>query len=179
MTRTDGSRRLDDRLRTMAFVLGLCVAAGFVLSMRFPPNGGSLGADIHVVVAPTGELAAKPTGMVLEGVGMEPGADPVAGDLEVLNQTGVVLDVRLRGIPDGAGLDRSLWISLTGPDGEELYRGPLGGFRDWTASAIAFHPGEWRSFHIEAWLPADTEPGFAGRMAQVDLGFKVRVEAGS
>jgi hypothetical protein len=110
-------------------------------------------------------------------VGLEPGADPATGDLKVLNQTGAVLDVRLQGIPDDAGLDRALWISVTGPNAEELYRGDLEGFRHWTTTAVAFEPGQWRSFHVEVWLPADTPAGYAGRMTQVDLGFKVGVEA--
>ena len=175
MTRQE--RRIDDRLRTIAFVVGLVVAGGIVMSMTFPASGGSLGADVHVVAAPTGELAMKPTGLVLEGVGLEPGSDPATGDLNVLNQTGAVLGVRLRGIPADAELDRSLWISVTGPDDEELYRGNLEGFRDWTEHGVTFAPGEWRSFHFEAWLPAETPAGFAGRMTQVDLGFELHVEA--
>ena len=179
MRRQDGPRRLDDRLRTIAFVAGLCVAAGLVLSMRFPANGGSLGADIHVVAAPTGELAVNPDGIVLEGVGLEPGTDPATGDLQILNQTGSILDVHVRGIPDNAGLDRSLWISVTGPGGRVLYSGTLGGFRGWTSPGVTFHPGEWRGFRIATWLPSGTSAGFAGRMTQVDLGFEVRVEATS
>ena len=91
----------------------------------------------------------------------------------MLNQTGSVLDVHLRGIPDSPGLDRTLWISVTGPDDQEIYRGALGGFRDWSAG-VEMRPGEWGTFHLQAWVPDDVGPGYAGHVAQVDLGFLVK-----
>jgi hypothetical protein len=90
-----------------------------------------------------------------------------------------VLDVRLHGIPDAAGLDRTLWISVTGPDDETIYRGSLGGFRNWTAESITLRPGEWRTLSFEAWIPGDAGPGYVGHMAQIDLGFRSTVRDAS
>jgi hypothetical protein len=168
----------DTRVRVIGFLLGVGVAATIVASQRIPAGAGSLGADVHMLVAPTGELAVKPSGIVLEGTGLTPASDPAEGAVRVLNQTGSVLAVHLHGIPDTPGLDRTLWLSVTGPDEEQLYRGALGGFRDWTRVGITLRPGEWGTFHFEAWVPGDAGPGYRGRIAQVDLGFRVKVRAG-
>jgi hypothetical protein len=167
-------RRIDSLVRVIAFVIGMGIAAGVVASSMIPAGAGALGADVHIVAAPTGELSVKPSGLVLEGTGLTPGSEPATGSVQVLNQTGSTLDVRLRGIPDTPDLDRVLRISVTGPDGERIYRGPLGGFRDWSRVAVTFPSGAWRTFRFEAWVPAEAGPGYAGRIAQVDLGFDIR-----
>ncbi|MGZ5299628.1 MAG: hypothetical protein ACXWDU_08120, partial [Actinomycetota bacterium] len=100
MERRKIGQRIDPHLRVIGFVLGMGLAAGVVAASRIPAGAGVLGADVHMVVAPTGELAVKPSGIVLTGTGLTPGADPVTGTLQVLNQTGSVLDVYLRGIAD-------------------------------------------------------------------------------
>lgn len=173
MERQKNGQRADSRLRVIGFVLGIGVAASIIAASRIPAGAGVLGADVHMVVAPTGELAVKPSGIVLTGTGLTPASDPVTGALQVLNQTGSELDVHLRGIADAPSLDRTLWISVTGPDGEEVYRGALGGFRDWSSVDVTLRPGRWRTFRIEAWVPGDVGPGYVGRMVQVDLGFRV------
>ncbi len=179
MERRKDGRRADSRMRVIGFLLGIGVAASIVVASRIPEGAGVLGTDVRVVVAPTGELAVKPTGIVLEGTGLTPASDPVGGAVQVLNQTGTVLDVRLRGIADVPGLGRMLWISVTGPHGEEVYLGALEGFRDWSAVGVTLRPGAWRTFRFEAWVPGGVGPGYAGRMAQVDLGFRVKKETGS
>ena len=93
----------------------------------------------------------------------------------MLNQTGSVLDLHLRGIPDAPGLNRTLWISVTGPDNELVYRGTLGGFRAWSANGVSLPPGNWGTFRFEAWVPDDVGPGYVGHVAQVDLGFLAKV----
>jgi hypothetical protein len=169
--RRKNGRRIDSRVRMIGFLLGLGLAASVVAASRIPAGAGVLGADVHLVVAPTGELAVKRSGMVLQGTGLTPASDPAIGVVQVLNQTGSALDVHLRGIPDTPGLDRTLWISVTGPAGEEVYGGALGGFRDWSTAGVTLRPGAWRTFRFEAWVPGDVGPGYVGRMAQVDLGF--------
>jgi hypothetical protein len=169
--RKKNGQRLDSRLRVIGFLLGIGVAASIVAGQRIPAGAGVLGADVHLVVTPTGELAVKHSGMVLEGTGLTPASDHVTGTVQILNQTGLVLDTHLRGIPNTPGLDRTLWISVTGPDGGSVYRGALGGFRDWSTVGIALQPGEWRTFRFEVWVPGDVGPGYAGKLVQVDLGF--------
>jgi hypothetical protein len=175
--RKDREQRVDSRLRAIGFVLGLSIAASVVTESRIPAGAGVLGADAHIVVAPSGELAVKPSGIVLEGTGMTPASDHATGSFQVMNQTGSVLDVRLRGIPDAPGLDHTLWLSVTGPDDEPVYRGSLGGFRDWTSSSVTLRPGEWRTLTFEAWIPGDAGPGYVGHMAQIDLGFRSTAES--
>jgi hypothetical protein len=165
-----------DPLRVMGFALGLAVAATVVITSMIPAGAGVLGADVSVVAAPTGELALKRSGIVLRATGLTPSSDTATGELQLLNQTGGVQRVRLRGLADGPSLDQVLWISVTGPDGEQLYRGPLAGFEDWTATSVTLEPGVWRTFGLEAWLPPDAGPGYAGRMVQVDLAFRSTTE---
>lgn len=171
MERRKDERRLDARVRAVGFVLGLGLAASVVAASRIPAGAGVLGADVRLMVAPSGEIAVKRSGIVLEGTGLTPASDPVTGTVQLLNQTGSVLLVRLRGVADAPGLDRTMWISVTGPDDEEVYRGALGGFRDWSGVGVTLRPGTWRTFRFEAWVPGDVGAGYLGRMAQVDLGF--------
>ena len=100
MERKDKEQRIDSRLRVIGFVLGIAIAASIVTESRIPAGAGVLGADAHIVVAPSGELAVKPSGLVLEGTGLTPASEPATGSFQVMNQTGSVLDVRLHGIPD-------------------------------------------------------------------------------
>ena len=58
----------------------------------------------------------------------------------------------------------------------DVYRGSLGGFRDWTTSSFTLRPGEWRTLRFEAWIPGDAGPGYVGHMAQIDLGFRSTVK---
>ena len=175
MERTNREQRIDSRLRVIGFVLGIAIAASVVIESRIPAGAGVLGADAHIVVAPSGELAVKPSGLVLEATGMTPASEHVTGSFQVMNQTGSVLDVRLHGIPDAPGLNHTLWIWVTGTDDETIYRGSLGGFRDWTSSSITLRPGGWRTLGFEAWIPGDAGPGYIGHMAQIDLGFRATV----
>lgn len=173
MERRMNNQRTAKRIRTVGFLLGLAVAASVVGASKIPAGAGVLGADISMVVAPTGELGVKHPGSVLAGNGMTPASDPATGQFQILNQTMFTLRLHLRGVPDTPGLDATLWVELTGPDGEQLFRGPLGDFRDWTASSVTLRSGVWSTFNLKAWIPGDAGPGYAGRMVQVDLGFKI------
>jgi glycosyltransferase involved in cell wall biosynthesis len=131
------------------------------------------GTRVAMVVAPTGELAVKHSGRVLAGTTMTPASDPATGQFTILDQTMFPLNVRVRGVPDMAGLDGTLWVELTGPDDQQLFRGSLADFRDWTEDPVLLEPGVWSTFGLHAWIPGDVGPGYAGRMVQVDLGFRV------
>lgn len=176
MGRRKIDRRIDSRLRVIGLIIGTALAAAVIGSSRIPAGAGALGADVSMVAAPSGELAVKRSGVVLRGTSLTPATDAATGAVQLLNQTASPVSVRLRGIPDTPALDRTLWVMVTGPSGEELYRGPLDGFRDWTAAAITLDPGEWRSIALETWVPDDVGPGYAGRIAQIDLGFEVSAE---
>ena len=179
MERRGNTHRISSRIRIVGFMLGMAVAAIVVGASRIPAGAGVLGADISMVVAPTGELAVKHPGRVLAGTTLTPASDPATGRFTILDQTMFPLNVRVRGIPDMPGLDGTLWVALTGPDDEQLFRGSLADFRDWTEDPILLEPGVWSTFGLEAWIPGDVGPGYLGRMIQVDLGFRVSKAAPS
>ena len=176
MERCKIDRRIDSRLRVIGLIIGTALAAGVITMSRIPAGVGALGADVSMVAAPNGELAVKHSGVVLRGTNLTPATDAATGAVQLLNQTAGPVSVHLRGIPDTPALDRTLWVMVTGPSGQELYRGPLDGFRGWTGAAFSLEPGEWRSIALEAWVPDDVGPGYAGRIAQIDLGFQVSTE---
>ena len=60
----------DIVLRALGIALGLAAAASLVLSSRIPPGTGTLGADVILASAPTGELGVSPVRPV--PVGDEP-----------------------------------------------------------------------------------------------------------
>ena len=176
MERRKRETRVDARLRLAASLIGMMLAAGVVASSMIPAGAGSLGADVTVVVTPTGELAVKRSGDVLDGNGLTPASAAVVGRTQLLNQTGATLAVHLRGVADVPDLDRILWISVTGPGGNQLYRGTLGGFGDWTRTNAVLVPGRWNTFVFEAWIPGDAGPTYAGRVVQIDLAFRTDPE---
>ena len=176
MERRKIDRRIDSRIRVIGLIIGTALAAGVIGTSRIPAGAGALGADVSMVAAPSGELAVGRSGVVLRGTSLTPATGAAKGSVQLLNQTASPLSVHLRGIPDTPKLDRALWVRVTGPGGEELYRGPLEGFRQWTAAVVTLEPGAWRSIGLEAWVPDDVAPGYAGRIDQVDLGFQVVTE---
>ncbi len=167
------NQRTPKWIRTIGFLTGLAVAAAVVGAMKIPAGAGALGADVSIVVAPTGELGVKESGSVLAGNDLTPASDPVTGTFQILDQTMFPLRLHIRGVPDAPGLDGTLWVELTGPGGLHLFRGSLGDFRDGTERSIVLQPGEWNTFDLTAWIPGDDGTGYAGRMVQVDLGFHV------
>jgi hypothetical protein len=171
--RRRNTQRTATRIRIIGLFLGMAVAATVVGASKIPAGAGVLGADISMVVAPTGELGLKHSGSVLSGTGLTPASDPAIGQFTIFNQTMFALRLHLRGVPDTPGLDGTLWVELTGPDGEPLFRGSLGDFRDWTERSVVLRSGAWSTFDLKAWIPGDAGPGYAGRMVQVDLGFRV------
>lgn len=173
MERRRNTRRTATRIRIIGLLLGMAIAATVVGASKIPAGAGVLGADISMVVAPTGELGVKHPGSVLAGTGLTPASDPATGQFAILDQTMFPLLLHLRGVPDTPGLDGTLWVELTGPDGAQLFRGPLGDFRDRTQSSVTLRSGVWSTFELKAWIPGDAGPGYVGRMVQVDLGFRV------
>ena len=151
----------------------MAVAATVVGASKIPAGAGVLGADISIVVAPTGELGVKHSGSVLAANGMTPASDPATGQFQILNQTMFALRLHLRGVPDTPGLDGTLSVELTGPNGDQLFRGSLSDFRDWTERSVTLQPGVWSTFGLKAWISGDAGHGYEGRMVQVDLGFHV------
>ena len=179
MERRRKNERTLRRIRVVGLMLGMALAATVVGASKIPAGAGVLGTDVSVVVAPTGELGLKPSGVALQATGLTPASNHATGRFQIMDQTMFPLRLHLRGIPDTPGLDHTLWVSLSGPDGEQLFRGALGDFRDRTENGVTLEPGVWRTFDLEAWIPGDAGPGYVGRMVQVDLGFSVTKEPSS
>ena len=114
MERRSTTHRTSARIRIVGFMLGMAVAATVVGASRIPAGAGVLGADVAIVVAPTGELAVKHPGRVLAGTTLTPASDPATGQFTILDQTMFPLNVRVRGVPDMPGPRRH---ALGGADG--------------------------------------------------------------
>lgn len=161
----------DTVLRVLGVALGLAAAASLVLSSRIPPGTGTLGADVILASAPTGELGVSPTGPFLSATNLSPsGEDVPAGTLQVTNQTGVDLDVQLRALPSSDDLDDVLRLRVA-TNGTAVFDGTLGEFRTWSAAAFALTSGETGDVEVRTWL--DPEGGsWSGRIANVSLEFR-------
>jgi hypothetical protein len=161
--------RTETWARRVGLAVGLAVAAALVLAGRLPAGDGTLGADLVVAAHPTGELGVRPSGPFLQGVDLRPG-DEARGEVEVVNQTGVPLEVRVRGLPSSTQLDGLLRIAIEAGD-EPVFRGTLGQLRRWSSAALRLEPGGSRTLSVQAWLPASLRGGYEGRVEQVGLEF--------
>lgn len=91
----------------------------------------------------------------------------------MVNQTGVDLAVRVRGLPSSTGLDEMLLIAIDAGS-DRLFRGTLGELRGWSPGELRLAPGEARELSVRAWLPRSARGGPAGRAEQVGLEFDPR-----
>jgi hypothetical protein len=165
--------RGDTLLRLSGLILGLAAAAALVAGSRIPPGTGVLGADVIVASGPTGELAVSPTGPFLAATNLSPGTAAGApdGTIEITNQTGVTLDVQLRGTPSSTDMDALLHVRVTTPD-RTLFDGTLGGFRDWTSSPLTLTPGQQAHVTVATWLDPQGGDSWSGRVANVFVEFR-------
>lgn len=160
--------------RGVGAILGLSLAALAVLWWRVPQGSGALGADLTFVAHPSGELDVSPLEPFLVVTGLQPSkAQGPERWLNVRNQTGSELEVRVRATPSTRDLDRLLWLQLR-TDDLELFRGPLGNLRNWTARFLALAPGETGELAVAVWLRASTASGYQGRVE--DVGFEFRAQ---
>ena len=167
MTRTG-----DQTLRVLGVVLGLVAAASLVLSSRIPPGTGSLGADVIVASTPTKELGVSPAGPFLSATNLSPGAeDAPTGALKVTNQTGVDLDVHLRGLPSTRDLDDALRVRVAA-DGDPVFDGTLGQLRSWSPTGFLLASGETGEVEVRTWLDPAAGQSWSGRIANVTLEFR-------
>jgi hypothetical protein len=165
-------RKGDIVLRVLGIALGLAAAASLVLSSRIPPGTGTLGADVILASSPTGELGVSPVGPFLSATNLSPSdRDVPAGDLLVTNQTGVALDVQVRGVPSTTDMDTVLHVRVAA-DGEPLFDGMLGEFRTWSTADFSLASGDTGDVEVTTWLdPADGQ-SWSGRIATVGVEFR-------
>ncbi len=168
--------RCERWARRAGFVLGLSLVGLALLAWRIPPGSGTLGgADLIFSSGPTGELAVSPAGPFVTATGMKPSGRAAKGRLEVTNQTGGRVAVRVRALPDAHDLDELLQVEITaGPD--TVFRGRLGELRRWTAKPLRLASGEARSLEFRVWLPAGIRRGYEARVDSVPLELRARPE---
>jgi hypothetical protein len=173
------NRNGDTVLRVLGVVLGLAAAASLVLSSRIPPGTGTLGADVILASTPSGELGVFPAGPFLSATNLTPGSEDVpAGTLHVTNQTGVDLDVQVRGLPSSRDLDDVLRLRVAADDGP-VFEGSLGELRSWSTAAFSLASGETGDLQVRTWLDPAEGQAWSGRIATITLEFRSTVIDGA
>ncbi len=164
--------RADRWARAVGLCVGLVTAVVAVTGWSIPRGSGSLGTDLFFSSAPTGELAVSPTGPFLSATAIRPGsaADAVTGDLEIFNQTGVTLQVSVRGLPSTKDLDQMLMVDVEA-DGARLFLRTLAGLRNWT-QPLSLGSAQTTTVTIRTWIPMDVGSGWEGRIVTVPLEFR-------
>jgi len=154
--------------RTAGLLVGLALAAGFVLSAH-PAAGPPVGIDVTIAANRSGEVAVEPTGNVLSARALRPGG-AASGRLVLRNQTPFTR--ALRPTVDGAkDLDRDLRITVTS-SGKQIYKGPLGGLRRLRRGLVTIRSGEAAQLDLNVAVPsAAAEARLQGLSAQLSLSF--------
>lgn len=173
----ESANRIESYVRRVCIVAGVAVVAVVMLAFRIPDGSGTLGADVIVAISPTGELGVSRPGPFMSVTGLRPGGT-LSGEVDVFNQTGRRLAVRLRALPDSKDLDRLLVVDVrAGHATRPIYTGLLGGLRAKTP-AFRLDSGRKRALRVSASLPAGLATGYAGRIETISLELSSTVEAG-
>jgi hypothetical protein len=171
----ESENRIESYVRRAGVFAGVALVAVVVLAFRIPDGSGTLGADVIVAISPTGELGVSRPGPFMSATGLRPGGT-MSGEVEVANQTGRPLAVRLRALPDSKDLDRLLVVDVRA-GGARLFHGRLRGLRAKTP-AFRLDSGRKRALRIRASLPASVRSGYAGRIETISLELSSTVETG-
>jgi hypothetical protein len=171
----ESTNRIESYVRRAGVAVGIALVAVVVLAFRIPDGSGTLGADVIFAISPTGELGVSRPGPFMSATGLRPGG-ALKGDVDVANQTGRRLAVRLRALPDGKDLDGLLVVDVRVQNATRpIYTGLLGGLRTKTR-AFRIESGQKRKLRIRASLPARLHDGYAGRIESVGLELSSTVE---
>jgi hypothetical protein len=171
----ESANRIESYVRRACVVAGVAVVAVVMLAFRVPDGSGTLGADVIVAISPTGELGVSRPGPFMSVTGLRPGGT-LSGELDIVNQTGRRLAVRLRALPDSKDLDRLLVVDVRAGSAR-LFHGRLGGLRTKTP-AFRLDSGRKTGLRVRASLPAGLAAGYAGRIETISLELSSAVEAG-
>jgi hypothetical protein len=160
----------DKFTRAIGAAIGLgLVAALVVAASPAGGHGGVLPARLAFTAALDGAVAVEPAAPkpLLRSGPMRPGSRASA-TMTVRNQTGEALAVRLRAKPDSTALDGTAHVRLVAR-GVVLADGTLQALRQGTTEALRLAPGAAAEVRVSAWIPADTETGYEGRVVAVAL----------
>lgn len=157
-------------MRTGNFAAGALLACLLLASAWRLPVGASVGADVAVLAAPTGELDVRPPGEVLTTTGLAPGGGAVTGALRVRNQTGSELGVHVELVGRSQQLNRKLAYRVT-DGGAAVAEGTVGVPADFPRP-LSLRPGELRTLRLTVWVPAGATD-VDGRTDTLDTTFDV------
>ena len=165
--------------RRTGFVFGLALSLVMAVSWQVPAGAGRLGLDVQVVAGQTGELSVEPTGVFVQGTGLEPrpGRDTARGSVKVRNTTGRTLDVRMRLLPGSRDVDHLLLVDAEGR-GKPVFAGLLGTLRNWSPSAVRVAPGERFELDLRLQVPAGAGGEYRGRIEDIMLELQSKVVGG-
>lgn len=148
-----------------AFVAGLALSGVLVASTWLPASAGTLGAELRVSAAPTGELDVFPVGRpVLVARDLKPGAS-ARGRLRVGNITGRSLRLRVGARTGEAKLGPAVRVEIR-HGGRRVAAGPATGRLKGPGLRIA--AGERKSLEVVISLSSGRTPT-AGTYAEVAL----------
>ena len=157
-----------------AFAAGLLVLVLGVSAWRVPHGTGFVGLDLRVLATSSGELAVSPPGPFVGGTNLRPGK-AVSGSTSVRNQTGRTLLVRVRALPSIRATDSTVDLEVDA-GGARLYRGPLGGLRQSTRSAVRIASGQTARLTVRAWVPAAAAARSRGQIVDIPIELPVEVK---
>jgi hypothetical protein len=113
-----------------------------LLSSRPAAGGGELGAEVSFSANPTGELSVTPAAPtpLLHDQAMRPGEPAISGTVELRNQTGETMMVRIGALASAHELDGTLQVQFR--SGSKLLRsGPVGSMREPGGEPLVLGPG--------------------------------------
>jgi hypothetical protein len=156
--------------RRTGFALGLALSLVLAVSWQVPAGTGRLGLDVQVIASKTGELGVEPTGVIVQGTGLEPraGRDTARGKTTIRNQTPKTLEVRMRLLPGSRDLDQIVLVDAEAR-GTPMFAGLLGTLRDWSRNAVRVEPGERFELDVRLQVPQGAGDGYRGRIEDIVL----------
>lgn len=154
--------------KVAGLIAGALAGSVLLVQARVPRPAGALDAALTLTASPTGELGIAPKGIVMRSGRIAPDARPARATLEVRNQTGIGLDVRLAARPASGDLDEAVRLRIT--DGEKvLFDGRLRTLRS-GSRALRMPSGDVRHLKLSArLLPNAPSEHFEGRTDEVAL----------
>lgn len=154
--------------KVAGLLAGALASSLLLVQTRIPRPAGALDATLTLTASPTGELGIAPKGLVMRSGRIAPDARPARAALEVRNQTGIALDVKLAARPAAGDLDDSVRLRIAGREGL-LFDGRLGALRSGTRP-LRMASGDVTTLKVSARLIPNAPPdSFEGRTDEVAL----------
>ncbi|HEX8855052.1 MAG TPA: hypothetical protein VF752_05575 [Thermoleophilaceae bacterium] len=151
----------------LGVLAGLALAAALLCGWRVQAGAGTLGLDLTLRSASSGELEVLPAAPLAHVSALRPGGPPLTGTMSVRNQTGLPLRAAFRAAPSLHDTDAALWLELRAGR-RVVVRDPLSRLRGSTGG-LRLRSGERRELTVRAWLPAGAASGWRGRIVDVSL----------